>query len=278
MHAMSMIRLDQVRIESFCQHIWHFYAEHGREFAWRYAQDPYQVLVSEIMLQQTQTDRVKEKYEQFLAAFGTFQSLADASLRDVLSVWQGLGYNRRGKYLHEIAQKVINEYGGLLPRDPEILITFPGIGTGTAGSICAFAFNIPTIFIETNIRTVFIHTFFNKKDQVTDQKLMPLIAATVDQRDPRSWYYALMDYGVYLKKLYKNPSRKSAHYTKQSQFKGSDRQMRGKIIKILTQESPMTEEQLLAILDCEALRLKKIIEQLTAEQMITRINNLFLIQ
>jgi A/G-specific adenine glycosylase len=186
------------------------------------------------MLQQTQTARVETKYEQFIAAFPTFECLAHASLRDVLSAWQGLGYYRRARYLHQIAQKVVSEHGGMLPDDPKILQTFPGLGAATAASICAFAFNKPTVFIETNIRTVFIHSFFQHKSSVSDKELMPFIAESLDHDNPREWYYALMDYGVLLKSQHINPSRKSAHYTKQSKFEGSDRQIRAAILKMIT--------------------------------------------
>src|SRR5580704_11650548 len=121
-------------IDNFRQFIWNFYYEHRRDFAWRTTDDSYRILVSEIMLQQTQTHRVVTKYEEFLAAFPTIQSLAHASLRDVLSVWQGLGYYRRARYLHQIAHIVVNEHAGDIPADPDVLQTFPGLGAATAAS------------------------------------------------------------------------------------------------------------------------------------------------
>jgi A/G-specific adenine glycosylase len=222
------------------------------------------------MLQQTQTHRVITKYEEFIAAFPTIESLAAASLRDVLSVWQGLGYYRRARYLHQIAQIVVNEHGGVVPSDPSILETLPGIGIATASSICAFAFNTPTVFIETNIRTVFIHSFFKDRDDVRDKELMPLISATVDQINPREWYYALMDYGVHLKSTYSNPSRKSLHYTKQSKFEGSNRQLRAKILKIITQKGLIHQVELFALLHDDIARIESIMEQLLQEQFIVK--------
>ena len=221
-------------LSSFTKAIWDFYNANGRVFAWRHVDDPYKIVVSEIMLQQTQTHRVAQKYAIFIEEFPSFEKLAQAPLRNVLMHWQGLGYNRRGKYLHEIAQKVITEYNGSLPSSPEILITFPGIGSATAASIAAFAFNTPTVFIETNIRAVFIHWFFKDKTNVKDAELIPLIRAAVDKERARDWYYALMDYGVMLKKNSINPSRRSAHHAKQSRFEGSDRQIRGIVLKLLT--------------------------------------------
>src|SRR5690606_15185162 len=154
------------KIEEFKQLIWDFYAGNCRDFAWRNIENPYYILVSEIMLQQTQTHRVKAKYEEFLAVFPTIETLAQSSLRDVLLVWQGLGYYRRARYLHQIAIIIVNEYSGIVPSDPKVLQMFPGLGAATASSICTFAFNLPTVFIETNIRTVFIHHFFCDQEHV----------------------------------------------------------------------------------------------------------------
>jgi A/G-specific adenine glycosylase len=265
--------LNNSSIASFQEFIWDFYARAGRTFAWRNIDDPYKILISEVMLQQTQTYRVEPKYEQFIAELPTFNALADASLRDVLSLWQGLGYNRRGQYLHQLGKKVVEEHGGILPSDPTILETFPGIGKATASSICAFAFNQPTIFIETNIRAVFIHSFFQDKDSISDKEIRELVAATVDLYNPREWYYALMDYGVHLKKELSNPSRKSAHYTKQSPFQGSDRQIRGAIIKMLTEHTALTRTDIIEKMGNDKERVDKVIETLIQQSLIMQHND-----
>ncbi len=264
------MKLAKHKISLFQSFIWDFYHKQGREFAWRNVENPYHVVVSEIMLQQTQTHRVIQKYDAFIAAFPSFACLADASLRDVLSVWQGLGYNRRGMYLHKVAQKVCTEYNGQLPDSPEVLIMFPGIGKATAASICAFAFNQPTVFIETNIRTVFIHSFFSKKQQVSDADIIPLVEKTVDKENPREWYYALMDYGVMLKKVHPNPSRKSAHYIQQSKFEGSDRQIRGMIIKVLTERESISQEELISELERDSEHVKGIMDRLYSEGLLIK--------
>jgi len=271
----SKKKLSKVKTESFQQFIWDFYKKNGRPFAWRNIEDPYCVVVSEIMLQQTKKHRVEKKYDAFIEAFPTFKDLAEGSLRDVLSLWQGLGYNRRAKALYTIAQKVMNEFDGVLLQSPEILQTFPGIGAATAGSICAFAFNMPTVFIETNVRAVFLHHFFAHKEGVKDQELFPLIAQAVDQDNPREWYYALMDYGVMLKKQHANPNKRSAHYTTQSKFEGSDRQIRGIILKLLTTKSSMSFVQLASGIDREPQRIEKILKQLCGEQFIQERKNTF---
>jgi len=267
--------LNQQQIEQFKQIIWEYYSTFGRHFSWRQTIEPYHIVVSEIMLQQTQTHRVKDKFEQFVAKFATFNQLADAPLREVLAAWQGLGYNRRGMYLQQIAQKVVNEYDSSLPNDPEILVNFPGIGKATAASICAFAFNKPTVFIETNIRTVFIHFFFHNQTDVHDKQLMPLIEAAVDQKDARHWYYALMDYGVMLKSKFPNPSRKSVHHAKQSKFEGSDRQIRGFILKHLTDKLQLTFNELTQLIDRDDERIERMLRDLCKEGFIKKHDNFF---
>lgn len=213
--------------------VWAFYRVHGRPMAWRETRDPYRVLVSEVMLQQTQVNRVKEKYPLFIEAFPTLEALATAPLSAVLEHWQGLGYNRRAVALHRAAGIVVADWGGQLRADPADLVTLPGIGKATAASIATFAFNRPTVFIETNIRRVFIHCFCRDLAGVTDRKILPLVERTLDLQNPREWYYALMDYGTFIAANHPNPNRKSAHYTKQSRFEGSDRQVRGRILRLL---------------------------------------------
>lgn len=258
---------------SFQRFIWQFYIANKRYFAWRNSNNPYYIMISEIMLQQTQTDRVISKFEQFIAAFPDIYSLAEADLQDVLGVWQGLGYNRRGKALWENAQRIVKEYNGVIPNDPEILVTFKHIGPNTAASIVAFAFNKPVLFIETNIRTVYLHTFFKDKQNIHDNDLMPLIAQTIDQSNPREWYYALMDYGVYLKKMLPNPNRRSAHYAVQSKFEGSNRQIRGRIIKKLTEVGKIHVADLFACLGDDCERYAVVLDGLTKDGMVNICEN-----
>jgi len=264
----TTLSLNYNKKNKFQETIWSYYQLYGRSFLWRELHDPYYIVVSEIMLQQTQTQRVINKFEQFIGAFGTFKDLADAPLRDVLGVWQGLGYSRRAIALQKIAQKITYDFNGIVPNDPEILVTFPGIGPATASSICAFAFNRPTVFVETNIRAVYIHFFFPGQDKVHDKELMPLIEQTLARDNSRAWYYALMDYGVMLKKQFKNPSRKSIHHAKQSRFEGSDRQIRGMILRILTDIKHITYQELCTKIDRDTVRIKKALDQLCDEGFI----------
>ena len=254
-------------MKAFQEMIWSYYNEHKRDFVWRKNITPYVVVVSEIMLQQTQTSRVKEKIESFVKVFPSFEILAQASTLEVIKEWVGLGYNRRALTVHEFAKKVVTEWGGIMPKDPLLLQTCKGIGPATAASIIAFAFNQPTIFIETNIRTVFLHHFFKDETLVPDAYLFPFIKATLDHNNPREWYYALMDYGVMIKKNYKNPNRKSKHYVTQSRFEGSDRQIRGAVLRLLLKEKIVLDQKLFA-LDEDKNRMQKIVDSLIKEGFI----------
>jgi A/G-specific adenine glycosylase len=266
-------------IKEFQNEIWQFYQKNGRLFDWRHTDDPYKVVVSEVMLQQTQTHRVAQKFPLFIQAFPTFQALAQASLHDVLAHWQGLGYNRRGMYLHQIAKKVVTEHQGVLPNNTDILATFPGLGKATAASICAFAYNSPTVFIETNIRAVFIYFFFPGAEKVHDKEIEPLVAQSLDKEHARDWYYALMDYGVFLKKTTTNPSRKSKHHQVQSKFEGSNRQIRGLILKKLLQtKEPIDYATLIQLVDKDEQRVKTILDELCSEQLVRNENNRYSIK
>lgn len=276
------MQLNRQQIERFQEKIGDFYKKNRRDLPWRNTINPYYIVVSELMLQQTQVPRVIEKYHEFLKKFPTFQNLSNALTADVLAAWQGLGYNRRALYLKGIADKIVKEFDNVLPDDPTILQTFKGLGHATARSIVIFTYNKPEVFIETNIRRVFIHEFFSNQNKpltltlsakgrgnpfspspslqprltrtgeggkllekkISDSQLYPLIEQTLDKTNPREWYYALMDYGSIISKTTQNPNRKSRHYTKQSKFEGSFRQVRGTILKILLKEKVLSVEKL----------------------------------
>jgi len=258
-------------IAAFQKRVSGFYEKHGRhDMPWRHTDDPYRILVSEIMLQQTQVGRVTEKYPEFIAAFPDFAALARAPQSEVVAAWQGMGYNRRAISLKKCAEKVVSEYGGRLPRDPTVLATFPGIGPATASSICAFAFNAPVVFIETNIRRVFIHSFFPDEICVDDRAILPLVARALDNNHPREWYWALMDYGTALKKTVPNPNRRSTAYVRQAPFEGSDRRIRGRILTMLVGRSGVFEKQILADLGEEPVRVQRILAALESEGFLVK--------
>lgn len=262
------------REQQFVDTVLAFYKEYGRhELPWRQTYDPYAILVSEMMLQQTQVDRVIPKYKTFLKKYPTIQILARASLADVLTLWQGLGYNRRAKMLLSCAQVIVALHKGVFPKTEEALVALPGIGPYTAKAVLAFAFNTPVALIETNVRAVFLHHFFNGESEILDAQLVQYIVLTCNNLNPREWYYALMDYGSFIKKEFGNPNTKSKHYTKQSSFKGSDRQIRGAVIRLLTKK-PCTRTILHAELSSfEDIRIDAQVESLIREGMIVKIKS-----
>lgn len=261
------MEINPKKLTGFKRTVTDFYRKNMRDLPWRTTEDPYHILVSEVMLQQTQVPRVLVKYPLFIKRFPDFKTLSAGKVGDILTVWSGMGYNRRALYLQKIAQKVVADYGGILPSNPLTLDLFPGIGASTACSIAAFAYNKPTVFIETNIRRVFIHHFFQDREEVDDKEIYPLVALTVDTENPRDWYYALMDYGTYLAKNIVNPNRKSKHYTVQSQFEGSDRQIRGRILRMLLKK-PLTEDEIIEETAKDEGRVRRILQDLAKDGFI----------
>lgn len=262
-----------VQYQDFYEKLWEYYETHGRhDLLWRQPElngsfDPYKIMVSEVMLQQTQVSRVTLKYQNFLRIFPTIQSLATATLGDVLREWQGLGYNRRAKFLWQTAQKVSENFNGAMPSTESALVALPGIGKNTAGAILAYAFNQPAIFIETNIRTVYIHHFFADKQGIDDREIITLLAKTLDAGQPREFYWALMDYGTYLKQAHGNLNKLSKSYARQSKFHGSKRQIRGAVIRLLGDGTQMYGSLQNAIQD---ERLDTVLSDLEAEGLIKK--------
>lgn len=241
---LQQILLSPEQITAFQSDVYAHYQSNPRPMPWRETDDPYRILVSEIMLQQTQVERVRNKYLEFLAEFPTVGVLAAAPLADVLLVWQGLGYNRRALYLKRCAEEIDRFHAGQFPQTVDTLQALPGIGPYTARAVGAFAYGIAEPLIETNIRAVYIHSFFPGREKVCDREIMPLVAATLDRADPRHWYYALMDYGVMLKQAYRNPGRRSRHHTQQSRFEGSNRQLRSHILQEILQRTQLSAKVL----------------------------------
>lgn len=260
-----MPSITKKQIDTFQGAVWEYYRDNKRELPWRDDTHPYSVLVSEIMLQQTQVSRVIPKFYGFMNAFPDIHDLANAPQSAIMQAWQGLGYNRRARFLHRTAQMVCDQYHGTVPRTQTELMQLPGIGANTAGSIAVFAYNQPTVFIETNIRSVFLHWFFRERDNVTDRDIIPIIESTLYLPDPRQWYWALMDFGVYLKQSTPNPSRKSRHHIKQTPFATSKRKVRGDVIRLLTR-TPCTYTQISAHVNDS--RLQEVLDSLEAEQLI----------
>jgi A/G-specific adenine glycosylase len=227
------------------------------------------------MLQQTGTERVAEKYRRFLRAFPDVRSLSQASPAAVLRIWKGLGYNRRALSILKSAREIVARHGGKVPRTLRELQELPGIGAATAGAVMAFAFNIPAVFLETNIRRVFLHSFFPGAREVRDAEILPIVERTLDRRNPREWYYALMDYGAMLKSKIPNPNRRSAHYARQPVFEGSRRQIRGKILEALLGSGSLTLGGLGRAAGRETAEIKSVVEDLMKEGFLTKSGSRF---
>lgn len=256
-------------ISLFSDMILSYYQQYGRDLPWRRTTDPYSILVSEIMLQQTQVERVAPKFILFIEKFPTIESLASAPLSEVLSAWSGLGYNRRAINLQKAAIILRDEYGGSVPDNPDILARLPGIGKATAAAICAYAFNMPVVYIETNIRRICIHYFFQDQNDIPDTEILPIIHAALSPDNPREWYSALMDYGTYLKKRLPNPNRRSTHYTRQAPFDGSDRKIRGQALRLLLDRKKINKSSFISALNAsneiEDGRIEKVLNDLEKE-------------
>lgn len=270
--------LNGYAVRRFRKLIRDFYRNFGRNLPWRGTEDPYRILVSEIMLQQTQVHRVCTKYAEFIQVFPDFRSLARASVKDVLSVWKGLGYNKRALALRETAIAVERKYKGYLPDREEELIRLPGIGPATAADIMVFAFNRPALVVETNIRAVYIHLFFSENEQVDDRMLRPLVARTMDRKDPRGWYNGLMDLGTWIKKEYGNPASRSRHYTKQSSFEGSNRQMRSRILTFLMENGASSADSISRSLSIPAAGIEQNLRQMAKEGFVKERKAVYSIQ
>lgn len=253
-------------IPAFRRKILQWYQKNKRDLPWRKTRDPYKILVSEIMLQQTQVSRVLPKYKEFLQAFPTVESLARASDGKLLTVWSGLGYWRRAKFLKAAAKLITRDFGGKFPEDTEILQKLPGIGPYTAGAIACFAFDSTEPFIDTNIRRVYLHFFFPDKQNISDARILPIARQAVWKTDPRAWHSALFDYGATVLKNEKINQR-SKHYAKQSQFKGSFRLFRATAIRRLLAE-PGQQLPTVALLDFLEEQLRAAERDLSAQEIL----------
>ena len=296
--------MSEQNIKNFQQAIWDFYKTNRRDFPWRETTDPYKILVSEIMLQQTQTDRVIRYYEKWLKRFPDFKTLAAATFSEIYPYWQGLGYNRRGLNLQKVAQKAVLEYRGTLPKEVDLLEEFPGIGPYTARAVSIFSFNTPVACIETNIRRVFIHHFFPESrnhaeinvqtrarpalpdrpspelrgKKIDDEEILKIAERALPAGKAREWHWALMDYGTHLKSQVPNPNRRHKNYRIQPKFEGSLRQIRGAALRILSGESANLKNLTARIqkaTEQDTERIKKVIETLEKERLIKQDNNIY---
>ena len=264
----ALIAKGQPTPHAFQKFVLGYFKKSGRDFPWRETTDPYKILVSEVMLQQTQTERVVVKYAEFLKAFPTWKALSNATAAEVVKVWMGLGYYRRAFNLHKAAQCVWNEYGGVPPQTAEGLKNLPGVGPYTAAAVAAFAFGEPAPMIETNIRSVYLYTFYPQVLAVSDKEILQKVEETLYKRDPRSWFYALMDLGVELKKHTKGINQRSKHHVKQSKFEGSQRQVRAAVLRAITEAASIRRAEISRKLSYDADKIEAAITALQAEGLI----------
>lgn len=272
----ATVALSSAKREHFLRTLFAWYEKNGRHhLPWRKTTNPYRILVSEVMLQQTQVDRVIPKYRAFLKQFPTAKALAAASLGEVLVAWQGLGYNRRAKLLKAAAEAVVLQ-GGRFPKTYDGLRKLPGVGPYTAAAVMAFAYNEAVPLIETNVRTVYLHHFWpHDATDVTDQEILALVVATLPRDNARHFYAALMDYGAHLKRTVGNHNVRAKSYQKQSAFKGSDRQLRGAIVRALA-VGPQTRAALRTLAPkADELRLDAQLAALCREGMVIKVGRQF---
>lgn len=273
--AQTNAAFSDVQLSNFIRAVAAQGAQLYRDFPWRQTRDPYAILVSEVMLQQTQTARVTHYFEEWMERFPSVDALAAASVTDVLTAWQGLGYNRRALALKRAAEALSEGYGGKLPCNLEELCTLPGVGPATAGGVLAFAYNVPAPYLETNVRTVFLHELFPGVEGVSDRELMALVErcavlAPELGADARSWNYALLDYGVELKRTLPNPSRRSKHHTRQSPFEGSWRQRRSTLLAAVVADPGQSTAELTEASGYPAELCATVLAELAAEGFLTQ--------
>ncbi len=264
-------------VADFREAVLSHFAQSGRSFPWRETRDPWLILVSEFMLQQTQTERVVPYFLRWSKLWPDTASLASAPLDEVIREWSGLGYNRRARFLQACAKISVEQYSGLFPEDPEELDALPGVGPYTARAVATFAFGHSEIFLETNIRAAILHFFFPDQQKVADSDLLPYIEASLDHSDPRRWYWALMDYGSALKRITVNPTRRSAVYTRQSRFEGSVRQARGAALRSLASQGPAVLAVLSKRTGLEPDRLFPALSALAADGLVCETTGLYFI-
>ena len=248
--------------------VWAHYRAHGRDLPWRHTTDPWQVLVSEVMLQQTQATRVAPKFVLWMERFPDPASLAAAELSEILGMWIGLGYNRRALALARAAAIIVERHGGSVPESEEDLRALPGVGVYTARAVRAFAFGFPGAFLETNIRAVLIRHFFPGAERVADRELEAVAEAVTDRAEPARWHDALMDYGADLKRSEGNHARRSAAYRPQAPFAGSRRRIRGAILKAALESPGIGADALHAALPFSRERIMEAADMLVAEGLL----------
>ena len=258
------MRPDEDDVKEFQQKVMDWWSKNARDLPWRNNPGPYEVLVSEVMLQQTQVSRVIPKYLEFLREFPTVEVLAASETKRLLTVWSGLGYNRRALWLRETAREIVARGG--FPQEVKDLRELKGIGPYTSRSILIFAFNKDLAAVDTNIRRVLIASGF-ADESMTPKEVQAVADALLLRGRSRDWHNALMDYGS---EVLTASTTGIAPTSRQPEFRRSTRQIRGGIIRILTGTESMTSGQLYTQLglECDKETMTSVLDQLVTEKLI----------
>jgi A/G-specific adenine glycosylase len=259
-----MDSISSSRIKSFQEKIFNWWKSNRREFPWRQTTDPYKILVSEIMLQQTQASRVVEKYNEFINKYPSLENLASATGAQVLKIWSGLGYNRRALWLLEASKEIMEMKQ--FPKTSKDLEELKGIGPYTSRAILIFAFNKDVATVDTNIRRIFIHEGF-AIEETTDEELFTIANRLLPKGQSRDWHNALMDYGAEKITAKKTGIRPPS---KQSSFKNSSRMFRGAIVKYLIKNSNVNDQKIANECQIPKEELDDILSSLIKDGLIVR--------
>jgi A/G-specific adenine glycosylase len=285
MCIINAVKIDERKVISFQKTILDWYKENQRDLPWRKTRHPYHIMVSEIMLQQTQVNRVIIKFEEWLIRFPTVEALAESPVADVLQYWSGLGYNRRALNLKRAAEAIVTEHKGIFPQDEMLLLKLPGIGPYTSRAILCFAFDKQVAVVDTNVKKVILTQILKPKNE-TVSPFISLRDAPIQETKPLSekdfqviaeqllphghaydWNQALMDYASHVLKKEKIP------IPKQSKFAGSRRQFRGRILKVLLEKKTVALDEIGPMIkddytDTDKEWLTKLLDELTREGFI----------
>ncbi len=256
------------RIQEFQKKVFSFYQKNKRDLPWRKTTDPYKILLSELMLQQTQVNRVILYYEKWITRWPDIHALASASLAEVLQAWMGLGYNTRAINLHKAARKIVTEFDNDVLEAMKQYKEIPGVGRYTLQAVQIFSTNADLVTVDTNIRRIFIKEF-NLPEKVSDKELWKLAEKCLPIGKSRDWHNALMDYGALHLTSQKTGIKPK---TQQSRFEGSDRQIRARILRCLLNDT-MSLSELKKTFRIEQKRLRRILDKMVTEKIIVNKNN-----
>ncbi len=243
------MQISQEKTKRFQEEILTWYNEHQRDLPWRHTRDPYRILISEVMSQQTQISRVVTKYTEWLVRFPTVVVLADAPVSEVLKYWSGLGYNRRALNLKKTAEKIVNEYDGTFPDNERELLKLPGIGPYTARAILCFAFNKQVAVVDTNVRKVILTQIIDRsnvlrlsdsseKTSLSERDMEEIAQKLLPHGKAYEWNQALMDYSSAVLK------KEKMQIPKQSKFIGSHRYYRSKVLRVLLDKKKVNVDKI----------------------------------